>query len=119
MYNVSVQKENKICFTFLSVLECVNGDYGEYTKELNEEALKPEWNHEYQQLTDSASSLNNVQVVKMSEPYAQFDCKKRLSLSQAFNKHIYPPPEWMRLWLLIGRCHVQIFRDWVCSNAYV
>ncbi|TMW51269.1 hypothetical protein DOY81_003655 [Sarcophaga bullata] len=97
------------------LLECVNGDYGEYTKELNEAALKPEWNHEYQ-LMDSSSSLNNIPMVKMSDPYAQFDCKKRLSLSHAFNKHIYPPPEWIRLWLLIGRCHVQIFRDWTLTH---
>lgn len=101
-----------ICF--ILVLECVNGDYGEFTKELNEAALRQEWCHDYQ-YSDSSSSLNNVQVVKMSEPYEQYDCKKRLSLSHTLNKHMYPPPEWVRLWLLIGRCHVQIFRDWVCT----
>ncbi|XP_037826696.1 ATP-binding cassette sub-family G member 1-like [Lucilia sericata] len=98
------------------LLECVNGDYGDYTDSLAQAALLPQWRHDYYDEQSVSSTLHNVQIVRMSDTSRQFEDKKSLSLSNAVNKHMYPPPEWMRLWLLIGRCHVQIFRDWVCKS---
>lgn len=97
-------------------MECVNGDYGDYTNVLAEAAAKPEWKHDYQAIDMVSSTLKEVQIVKMSEASELYNGKRRFSLAHNHNnnnKHLYPPPEWMRLWLLIGRCHVQIFRDWV------
>lgn len=80
-----------------------------------EAAKKPEWRHDYHNGDDTRSSLanNEVPVVKMSTTSSEYNGKTRSSQSYSSTKHMYPPPEWMRLWLLIGRCHVQIFRDWV------
>ncbi|KAM7353103.1 ATP-binding cassette sub-family G member 1 isoform 1-T4 [Cochliomyia hominivorax] len=98
------------------LLECVNGDYGDYTNALAEAATQPEWKYDYIDSDSMSSSLKNVQIVKMSETSKYDNDKKSLSITQTANKHMYPPPEWMRLWLLIGRCHVQIFRDWTLTH---
>lgn len=95
------------------MLECVNGDYGDYTNALAEAAKKPEWRHDYDD-SDSVPAMDEVQVVKISSSRTNDNnVKNKLSHSSISSKHMYPPPEWMRLWLLMGRCHVQIYRDWV------
>ncbi|KAI9586388.1 hypothetical protein GQX74_002235 [Glossina fuscipes] len=86
------------------LLECVNGDYGDYNDILREESTKPEWHY-----NNNNKANNEVQVIKMSE-------NSDASLTFTASKHIYPPPEWMRLWMLVGRCHVQILRDWTVTH---
>ncbi|XP_075152182.1 ATP-binding cassette sub-family G member 1 [Haematobia irritans] len=89
------------------LLECVNGDYGDYTNALAEAAQKPEWRH-----FNSRSRTAIAAGDKISEASGETNGKHMNSNTALATSHIYPPPEWIRLWLLIGRCHVQIFRDW-------
>lgn len=98
---------NFLAILLLLVLECVNGDHGDYTSILAEAAMKPEWGHNY---NSSRSAITNGD--KVTEAVAEANGKN--AHTPMSTSHVYPPPEWMRLWLLIGRCHVQIFRDWVC-----
>lgn len=97
-----------------TVLECVNGDYGDYVKILSEEAKKPQWNH---YLGNSEPTHNNIMkrvpLIKMSSVFEddlKYASTPKVTIRKSYNN---PPTEWTRLWLLIGRCHVQIFRDWV------
>lgn len=96
------------CF-YIKVLECVNGDYGDYNDILREESKKPEWHYKNNNSIRPLEANNEVQVIKMSE-------NSDASVTFTASKHIYPPPEWMRLWMLVGRCHVQILRDWVSNS---
>lgn len=94
----------------------MNGDYGDHTDDLAAVARQPKWQYDYDaEQQQHLDGINGVQIVKMME--SQRDGVKQLSPSitppMSATKHVYPPPEWMRLWLLIGRCHVQFFRDWV------
>ncbi|XP_037881805.1 ATP-binding cassette sub-family G member 1 isoform X1 [Glossina fuscipes] len=91
------------------LLECVNGDYGDYNDILREESTKPEWHYNNNNSIRPLEANNEVQVIKMSE-------NSDASLTFTASKHIYPPPEWMRLWMLVGRCHVQILRDWTVTH---
>uniref|UniRef100_A0A1A9V888 ABC transporter domain-containing protein n=1 Tax=Glossina austeni TaxID=7395 RepID=A0A1A9V888_GLOAU len=91
------------------LLECVNGDYGDYNDVLREESEKPEWNYKNNNSIRPLEANNEVQVIKMSENTDAF-------VTFTASKHIYPPPEWMRLWMLVGRCHVQILRDWTVTH---
>lgn len=86
-------------------MECVNGDYGDYVKVLAIEAKNPEWC--YANLEQRLNRINK-----------DLDSDLDHTNLQNSTKHIYPPPEWIRLWLLISRCHIQIIRDWVINNNY-
>lgn len=94
------------------MLECVNGDYGDYTMALAEAAQKPEWRHDYNRSRPAIMASDKIVEANLGIT----SNGKVLHAQETFSNnssHLYPPPEWMRLWLLIGRCHVQIFRDWV------
>ncbi|XP_018804492.1 PREDICTED: ATP-binding cassette sub-family G member 1 isoform X1 [Bactrocera latifrons] len=100
------------------LLECVNGDYGDHTDDLAAAARQPKWRCDYDaEQPQHLDGLNGVQIVKIME--SKRGGVKQLSPSItppiSATKHVYPPPEWMRLWLLIGRCHVQFFRDWTVT----
>ncbi|XP_067624910.1 ATP-binding cassette sub-family G member 1 [Eurosta solidaginis] len=94
------------------LMECVNGEYGDYTDHLAAAARQAKWRHDKEL---QSGDLYGVQIVKMMKTHKE----KRPSTTSAqplsATKHIYPPPEWIRLWLLIGRCHVQFFRDWTVT----
>ncbi|XP_055916554.1 ATP-binding cassette sub-family G member 1-like [Eupeodes corollae] len=91
------------------LLEVVSGEYGNFSKELYESAQNKAWRYE---AIDDVENMNSVQLVKMNE--AAESIQRRWPSIES-TKHIYPPPEWVKLWLLIGRCHVQFFRDWTVT----
>ena len=96
------------------MLECVNGEYGDYYKALTEQATNPTWLNQ-----PESEGLSETAVNKLNEANRCMK-RQRSSLTPPLEKtkHIYPPPEWVRLWMLIGRCHVQFFRDWVNIHCY-
>uniref|UniRef100_T1PFN6 ABC-2 type transporter n=1 Tax=Musca domestica TaxID=7370 RepID=T1PFN6_MUSDO len=97
------------------LLECVNGDYGDYTMALAEAAQKPEWRHDYNRSRPAIMASDKIVEANLEIT----SNGKVLHAQETFSNnssHLYPPPEWMRLWLLIGRCHVQIFRDWSLTH---
>uniref|UniRef100_A0A1A9WKJ0 ABC transporter domain-containing protein n=1 Tax=Glossina brevipalpis TaxID=37001 RepID=A0A1A9WKJ0_9MUSC len=93
------------------LLECVNGDYGDFVDVLKEESQKAEWyyNNNNKSNMRTLEAGNEIQVPKMSGT-------SEVSVTFDATKHIYPPPEWMRLWMLVGRCHVQILRNWTTTH---
>ncbi|XP_017466229.1 PREDICTED: ATP-binding cassette sub-family G member 1 [Rhagoletis zephyria] len=100
------------------LLECVNGEYGDHTDGLAVAALQPKWRHDYDaDAQQHLDGLNGVQIVKMieSQQAAEKPHSPSITPPMSATKHVYPPPEWMRLWLLIGRCHVQFYRDWTVT----
>ncbi|XP_053961340.1 ATP-binding cassette sub-family G member 1 [Anastrepha ludens] len=102
------------------LLECVNGDYGDHIDELAIAARQCKWLYDYDTDPQQLDGLDGVQIVKLSESQRVAEKSRSPSIVVAtkplvVTKHVYPPPEWVRLWLLIDRCHVQIFRDWTMT----
>lgn len=95
----------------VTVLECVNGDFEDHTEALTECAKDTRWRY------DVSETPSETQVAKFNESHTQGQAAQpkiqKVDSTKELVKHTYPPPEWMRLWLLIGRCHLQFFRDWV------
>lgn len=108
-----------VCF---SVLECVNGDYGDYLQQLSEEAQKPQWSHCLESCDPSQNTFRRVPFTKISFSTTPGDKTKTNcpvssnQQSRSATSYNSPPSEFMRLWLLIGRCHMQILRDWVSKQ---
>lgn len=103
----------------MTVLECVNGDFEDHTEALTEGARDTRWRYDQQLLQDEAEPPTDAQVAKFNESQTQGQAAhskiQKAESAKELIKHTYPPPEWVRLWLLIGRCHLQFFRDWVCK----
>ncbi|EDW77576.1 uncharacterized protein Dwil_GK24575 [Drosophila willistoni] len=107
------------------LLECVNGDYGNHTEALTNAAKDDRWRYDQQLMpSDEESQVpatppTETQLAKFNESQAQAQSQKKpftkLDSSKDLARHTYPPAEWMRLWLLIGRCHLQFFRDWTLT----
>ncbi|XP_022214908.1 ATP-binding cassette sub-family G member 1 [Drosophila obscura] len=104
------------------LLECVNGDYDDHTEALAESAKDTRWRYDQQLMQgESAEPPSEAQLAKFNESqspgHAQVQKVEIQSLdsSKELTRHTYPPAEWMRLWLLIGRCHLQFFRDWTLT----
>lgn len=94
-------------------MECVNGDYGDFIELLSEEAKKPQWNHCLESSEPTQNIIKKVPLIKMFS-MLEDDLKISLIPKKISNKsYNFPPTELMRLWILIGRCHMQILRDWV------
>lgn len=106
----------------VSVLECVNGDYDDHTEALAEGAKDTRWRYDQQLMQgDTPDPPSETQVAKFNESQSPGQPQpqvhkieiQRLESSKDLTRHTFPPTEYMRLWLLIGRCHLQFFRDWV------
>ncbi|EDV57509.1 ATP-binding cassette sub-family G member 1 [Drosophila erecta] len=106
------------------LLECANGDYGDQTEALAEAAKDIRWRYDQQLMQgETADEPSETQVAKFNESQSpgqvQVQVQKieiqNMESSKDLTKHIYPPTEYMRLWLLIGRCHLQFFRDWTLT----
>lgn len=91
------------------LLEVVCGEYGDFSDQLIAAASENKWRYD---ALEDVENMNSVQLIKMNEA-VQSSQKRWPSIEST--KHIYPPPEWVKLWLLIGRCHVQFFRDWTVT----
>ncbi|EDX03506.1 GD23174 [Drosophila simulans] len=108
------------------LLECANGDYGDQTEALAEAAKDIRWRYDQQLMQgEDADAPSETQVAKFNESQSpgqvQVQVQKieiqNMESSKDLTKHTYPPTEYMRLWLLIGRCHLQFFGDWALAEA--
>ncbi|XP_030240951.1 ATP-binding cassette sub-family G member 1 isoform X1 [Drosophila navojoa] len=101
------------------LLECVNGDFDDHTEALTAGARDTRWRYDQQLLQDEAEPPSDTQVAKFNESQTQGQATQskiqKAESAKELIKHTYPPPEWVRLWLLIGRCHLQFFRDWTLT----
>lgn len=83
------------------MLEVANSEYGNFVPELAMAATDERWRNSQVLINKSLYS----EIEQFQEEPSR-NCKKGSSLSR--------PTEWTRLWILVGRCHIQYYRDWVC-----
>lgn len=89
------------------VLECVNGDYGNFNDVLAIASKNTRW------CQNSEDTIQTLKWSKMIETTSRKSITPSITPPMQSTQHVYPPQEFVKLWILIGRCHVQFFRDWV------
>jgi hypothetical protein len=100
------------------VLEVANGEYGNITHQLSKSAIDNRWrssqlciSNQYDTidgLIDVSrvdNEMNNMRVLDMETQ----DMTSQKSIDAA----IIAPSELCRMWILIQRCNIQLYRDWV------
>lgn len=79
------------------MLEVANSEYGNFVPELAIAATDERWRN--------SQVLINKSFHSEIEQFQEEPSKNCGALSR--------PSEWTRLWILVGRCHIQYYRDWV------
>lgn len=111
-----------------TVLEVANGEYGNFIYQLAKAAIDERWrsssstvyiaDHFEEKIIDKIEDVETTShdteekrisvYTKTSEDYSA-----KLSLRSGY---FTTPSEMTRLWILIGRCNVQLFRDWTVTH---
>lgn len=91
----------------VSVLEVANKEYGDFNQQLTNASKDDRWRLNSNFLTDQInSSFQHFQI----EGDKNVVCRNNSNDSKEI--HV-PPSEWTKFLLLVGRCHVHYYRDWV------
>lgn len=91
----------------LSVLEVANKEYGDFSQQLTNAAKDDRWRLNSNFIADQFhSSFQHFQI----EGDKTAVCRNNSNESKEL--HI-PPSEWTRFLLLVGRCRIHYYRDWV------
>lgn len=104
-----------------SVLEVANGEYGNFNPQMAAAALDDRW-----RLPGPPSNGGNTCLLPNSiadnkptmlttalpiEPMVKTTVS-RVESNDSRDVHAVPS-EWAKFWVLVGRCHVHYYRDWV------
>ena len=111
------------------LLEVANGEYGNFTYQLAKAAISDQWRtstntvyirDEYE--AESSSDKNEDDISdnldeKRISVYTKTSDGENLSGKVSLRSSIKTTPlEWTRLWVLISRCNVLLFRDWTVTH---
>lgn len=114
-----------------AVLEVANGEYGNYNAEMAAAAVDDRW-----RLTGAAAAaaaaansdtsceassettamlMQSTPSGKRMEQFSMEPTKQVVSRVESNDsRDVHPvPSEWAKFWVLVGRCHVHYYRDWV------
>lgn len=93
------------------------GEYGNVTEQLAIAAADSKWRLDAKRTIDL--------IDKHSDQYlngtVKYNENGQIDMPLKFNydiQNITVPGEWKRLWILMKRCQVQLYRDWVNSKYY-
>lgn len=96
-----------IYFINFLVLEIANKEYGDFTPQLAKAAKDDRWRCNANFITDQInSSFEHFQIETEKTPVYRHNSNESKELHAT-------PSEWKRFLLLLGRCHVHYYRDWV------
>lgn len=96
-----------ITSNILSVLEIANKEYGDFNQQLAKASKDDRWRLNSNFITDQInSSFQHFQI----EGEKNVVCRNNSNESKEL--HV-PPSEWTKFLLLVGRCNVHYYRDWV------
>ncbi|CAG9798107.1 unnamed protein product [Chironomus riparius] len=111
------------------LLEVANGEYGNFTYQLAKAAIGDQWRtssstvyikDEYENESNSDRNddgISNDTEEKRISVYTKTSESENLSGKLSFKSSIKTTPsEWTRLWILISRCNVLLFRDWTVTH---
>lgn len=84
------------------MLDVVTGEFGEVTQQLKDATNSTSWRGEHPVMMQ-ARVTNTEDLEICSEINNSFDEART-------------PSEWVRLWVLVGRCLIQLYRDWTITH---
>ncbi|CRK94326.1 CLUMA_CG007841, isoform A [Clunio marinus] len=111
------------------LLEVTNGEYGNFTYQLAKAAINDQWRssttsvyirEEYENSLDRDRDriddrISNDTDEKRISVYTKTSDEMSAKFSLKGGERT-TPSEWTRLWVLIARCNVLLFRDWTVTN---
>jgi ATP-binding cassette, subfamily G (WHITE), member 1 len=106
------------------LLEVANGEYGNFTYQLAKAAINDQWRtsstmvyirDDYDHDDHIDDGISNGTDEKRVSVYTKTseDLSAKLSIKSGIR---ITPSEWTRLWVLISRCNVLLFRDWTVTH---
>lgn len=108
------------------LLEVANGEFGNFTYQLAKASMSEQWRtststvyirDEYDSHSEGKNDdrISNDTDEKRISVYTKTseDLSGKLSLKPGIR---ITPSEWTRLWVLISRCNVLLFRDWTVTH---
>lgn len=109
------------------LLEVANGEYGNFTYQLAKAAIGDQWRtssstvyikDDYETSSDkNEDGISNDTDEKRISVYTKTSESENLSGKMSFKSNIKTTPsEWTRLWILISRCNILLFRDWTVTH---
>lgn len=114
------------------MLEVANGEYGDFTYQLAKAAISDQWrtstntvyirdeyDHHHQETNSNKNedNISNDTDEKRISVYTKTSDSENLSGKLSFKSSIKTTPsELTRLWILISRCNVLLFRDWTVTH---
>lgn len=96
---------------YFKVLEVANKEYGDFHPQLIKAAKDERWRFNSTFITDQLSSA--FQQHFQSDNAKAAVCRNNSNDSSDI--HVQPS-EWARFLLLVGRCHIHYYRDWVRAD---
>lgn len=109
------------------MLEVANGEYGNFTYQLAKAAISDQWRtstttvyirDDYEtRLNKNEDEISDNTEEKRISVYTKTSDSENLSGKMSFKSSIKTTPsELTRLWVLISRCNVLLFRDWTVTH---
>lgn len=111
------------------MLEVVNSEYGNFTYQLAKAAISDQWrtstatmyirdDYEGEASSDkNEDGISDNTEEKRISVYTKASDSENLSGKVSLRSSIKTTPsEWTRLWVLISRCNVLLFRDWTVTH---
>lgn len=107
------------------LIDVANGEFGNFNYQLAKAAIGSQWRtststvyirDEYDNQSDKTEDeISNGTDEKRISIYTKTsdDCSGKLSFKTGIRTS---PSEWTRLWVLISRCNVLLFRDWTVTH---
>jgi hypothetical protein len=111
------------------MLEVANGEYGNFTYQLAKAAISDQWRtstttmyirDDYE--AETSSDKNDDEISENTDEkrisvYTKTSDSENSSARVSLRSSIKTTPsEWTRLWVLISRCNVLLFRDWTVTH---
>lgn len=95
-----------------SVIEVANGDYGDFVPLLSAAANRSEC---YLKGNSASIEDDSMPVIKVDTLGCVDMPLLKKQLTENGKGTIRVPSEWSKFWTLVGRCHINCYRDWVSS----
>lgn len=96
------------------MLEVANGEYGDFTPQMAKAAIDDRWRVPSAYLTTN-ETVENLQPIDQFEMEPTKTPATRMNSNDSSYVHKVPS-EWAKFWVLVGRCHIHYYRDWVVQT---
>lgn len=97
------------------VLEVANAEYGNFNKPMAIAAVDDRWRLSSGFIANSTNSSCQPPMEQFQLETPIVDKHQSVTRVESYDSHDVRqvPSEWSKFWVLVGRCHIHLYRDWV------